>query len=137
MAKFDYNKTLATSKRLITKFGNTVKLVRDADLNLWERIYDPVSEDFQWKNRVSGQVVDTKPPDEEYSGDGVIVGIEDNLLQNKLVKSSDKVILIIGIPEPTTGDTFYAYDGVAYSYVMHEKVNPAGIALLYKIVVRI
>lgn len=137
MAKFNYDKTLATARRLLEKFGNPVSLTRDADPSLWEQKYDPVTEDMLWVNKNTGAEQSQEPPDTIYIKDGVFIGISEEQLADNIVRASDRTLLIEGIPEPKIGDVFLSHNGIQYSYVSHKEVNPAGTSLLYKIVVRV
>ena len=136
MAKFDYAKTLATSIRLINKFGNPVTMTRSYDSSLWTRSYDPVTESFTWTNIASDTSQSTEPEDALTIADGALVGISEELLNNTLVRKSDSELLIVEIDEPQVGDTFLV-NGKTYNYVAHETVNSAGTVVLYKIGVRV
>jgi len=136
MDKFDYQKTLATAVQLLNKFGSVVFKQSAYDTSLWEKEYDPVTGSFTWTNIASGAEQTVEPEDDIEEADGVVVvNISDELLENSLVKRSDRELLIIGIKEPVAGDTF-TVNNVKYKYIAHDTVNPAGTALLYKIAVR-
>ena len=138
MAKFDYDRVISqTVLPALEKYGNPVILTRDADMSLWERTYDPVTEEFSWENRNTGQIVQTEPEDEKYTGDGVFTNIDSDMLENSLVKSSDKMLLIQAIPSPKVGDRFTDHSGKVYQYVADMNISPGGTSVLYKIAVRI
>jgi len=137
MEKFDYSKTYKTSARLITKFGNNVKMTREADMSEWDRIYDPVKEVFHWTNKTSGITQIDEPEDIVFNADGVFVNVDEALLSNSLVNRSDKMLLTVEIPAPRVGDIFEGHNGINYKYAAHEEINPAGKAVLYKIALRI
>jgi len=138
MAKFDYDRIVVnTVLPSLEKYGNPISLVRDADLSLWDREYDPITEEFSWTNKQTGQVVTTEPEDDTYTGDGVFVQMSDELLSNTLVKASDKVLLVQAIPTPKTGDRVVDHAGITYQYVTHIPISPGGTNVLYKIAVRL
>jgi hypothetical protein len=136
MAKFNYQKTLATSQRLINKFGNPITMTRAYNASQWDRVYDPVTESFTWTNTTTGASQSTEPADEVTIADGALVGIDEELLENSLVKKSDSKLLVVGIDEPQVGDTFIV-NGKVYAYIAHISINPAGVNVLYKVALRI
>ena len=136
MAKFNYAKTLATSIRLITKFGNPITMTRPYSASEWNRVYDAVTETFTWTNIASGAVQSVEPEDVTTVADGALVGISEELLANSIIKQSDSEILIVEIDEPQVGDTFLV-NGKTYAFIANIPVNPAGTNVLYKIALRI
>jgi hypothetical protein len=136
MAKFDYNATLNTSIELITEFGNTVTRTRSYDESLWTKAYDPSTDSFTWTNIETDTPQSTEPDDEVTTFQGVLVGIEDSLLSNSLIKLGDSMLLAVETDEPKVGDVF-TVNSRNYNYITHETINPAGTVCLYKIVLRI
>lgn len=119
MAKFDYQKTLATVNRLLNKFGDIQSVTK-----VTKGAYDPVTETFASSTPITEKA------------DGVLVGIGDDFLDNSLVKRSDSKLLIVAISEPQVGDV-YTVNGKSYNYIAHDTVDPAGTICLYKIALRI
>lgn len=136
MAKFNYDNTVAVSTTLIEKFGNPITQTRGYDEAVWSRQYIPSTESFVWTNSSTGATQETEPSDDVNIANGVLVGIEDSLLSNSLIKKSDSMLLTIGIDEPQVGDVFRV-SGKDYNYVTHITVNPAGTVCLFKIVLRV
>lgn len=123
---------------LIQRFGIPVTLSRIEDTAIFVKSYDPVQMRFRWTNQDTGEVVYEEPESvsKKYDGQTIITRYRNEEIDGTTIKRGDRRLLAIGIPEPKAGDVL-TIDGVEYSYIFSDPIAPGGIAVAYRIQVRV
>lgn len=119
MAK-DYAKTAKMVNRLLTKFGGTgtLRVVTDG-------AYDPST-----GSSSSSQT--------DKAVNAVVLNVEQSDLANTAVKFTDSKVYmstLTAIPLPTTSDLFI-WNSDTYSIVSVTDISPAGVSVMFELVVR-
>ena len=112
-----YTKMASTASRLISKYGQSVLLIRSGDTA------HPVS-----GATTSGGGVNLKVS-------GTLQKYPDNLIDGTRIKASDRLMIIDGSKEPLASD-LVKIDNQNWAIESIKTVNPAGTALIYFIQVR-
>jgi len=118
---FDYARTAGTAKRLLTRFGQVVTVMREVAGG-----YDPTT----------GTVVPGSS--EGYSIKGAVMNYRTQDVDGTRVLQSDKRILLA--PDaafaPKPGDRVTLADTTVLTVISVRETNPAGTAVLYELQVR-
>lgn len=121
---FDYTKTASTVTRLIERFGASATLT-----TVTPGTYDPSTGSGTGDNTTARTV---RAAVFDFSGqqDGA------QFLPGTMILAGDKqVYMAVPTVAPQSGDTFL-WDSVTYQVVAVKKLAPAGVAVLYELLVR-
>lgn len=113
-----YEDKAETVKKLLAKFGQTVTLVRDTGGS-----FDPVT----------GTV--TPGTTDFLDFKGVLKNVDARLIDGTTIMQGDKLLVLDASHTPEEGDKVEGIDG-NWQIVRIESLNPAGVALAYKVQVR-
>lgn len=123
---------------LIQRFGTPVTLSRIEDTAIFVKSYDPVSMNFKWTNQDTGEIVYDEPDsvEKKYNGYTIITRFRNEEIDGTTIKRGDRRLLAIGIPEPKAGDVLTIGD-TEFSYIFADPIAPGGVAVVYRIQVRV
>jgi len=123
---------------LIQHYGTPLTLSRIEDTAIFVKSYDPVQMVMIWTNQNTGEVVYTEPESvvKTYQGETIITRYRNEEIDGTTIKRGDRRLLAIGIPEPKSGDIL-TVNGVEYSYIFSDPIAPGGVAVAYRIQVRV
>lgn len=118
MADFDYAKMAATARRLLTRFGSTVDIVRETGGG-----YDPVT--------------GTTTPGTEttYQPKGVLLKYPDRLIDGTRILQSDRRLILDDTVNPNASDK-PVVQGEEWNIQDIATISPAGTPIIYEVQVR-
>lgn len=118
MADFDYAKMAATAKRLLTRFGNTVSIVRTTG-----GTYDPVTG------------AETPGTETTYAPKGVLLKYPDRLIDGTRILQSDRKLILDDTIVPVADDK-PVVQGEEWNIQNIMTISPAGTPIVYEVQVR-
>lgn len=118
MATFDYAPLIATTLRLITKYGAAVQIIREGSAGIWTRKYDVEASRTYWED-TSNNIVFTIPTASKSTFDGfaVLTSWDLDLIETGVVESSDTKVTISISVEIHNGDLLVLASGREYQIV--------------------
>jgi len=139
MATFDYASIRDNKvKPAIERFGQTITITRNENLDDWEKRYNAVEMRYEWYNSTTLQTVYTEPAETivTYSGQGVLTDFSNEEIDDTNILRQDKKILTIELPEGRPGDKVTVAE-TDYGLVNTRVVSPGGVDVLYIMQVRV
>jgi len=108
----------------VKQFGQPLQILRYENGVEWERPFNTETQQFE------GESVQTP-----YDGYGLFTKFTLAEKETGHVQTSDKKILVVGVPKPETTDQL-VIGGITYNVIMTEVVSPGGVDILFKVQVR-
>lgn len=120
---------------LIKENGRPVILTRPGSADGWTKRFDPAGGTWYWEDTVGTITANDPATDVETTGYAIGTKLDYKLLSESLIKSTDKALLIAGLPLLVPGDRITDC-GIVFVVVMNQPVQPGDTILVQKVVAR-